>query len=32
MREIFNLYGINEKLTLEIINKAIFNESLDKRK
>ena len=32
IREIFNLYGINEKLTLEIINKAIFNESLDKRK
>ncbi|RKW24368.1 ATP-dependent Clp protease ATP-binding subunit [Candidatus Gracilibacteria bacterium] len=32
IKEIFSLYGINEKLTLEIINKAIFNESLEKRK
>ncbi|PZM84808.1 ATP-dependent Clp protease ATP-binding subunit ClpC [Candidatus Gracilibacteria bacterium] len=32
LKDIFSLYGINEKLTLEIINKAIFNEALDKRK
>lgn len=32
IKEIFSLYWINEKLTLEIINKAIFNESLEKRK
>ncbi|MDD2870670.1 MAG: ATP-dependent Clp protease ATP-binding subunit [Candidatus Gracilibacteria bacterium] len=31
IKEIFNLYGINEKLTLEIINKAIFNEAYEKR-
>jgi len=31
IKEIFNLYWINEKLTLEIINKAIFNESFEKR-
>lgn len=32
LKEIFNLYGINEKLTLEIINKGIFNETYEKRK
>lgn len=32
LRELFNLYWIDEKLTLEIINKAIFNETLEKRK
>ncbi|MCD5385219.1 ATP-dependent Clp protease ATP-binding subunit [Candidatus Gracilibacteria bacterium] len=32
IKEIFNLYGINEKLTLEIINKGIFNETYEKRK
>lgn len=32
LKDIFSLYWINEKLTLEIINKAIFNEALDKRK
>lgn len=32
IKEIFNLYWINEKLTIEIINKAIFNESIEKRK
>ena len=32
IREILNLYWINEKLTIEIINKAIFNETLLKRK
>ncbi len=31
IKEIFNLYWINEKLTLEILNKAIFNESYEKR-
>jgi len=32
IKEIFNLYWINEKLTLEIINKGIFNETYSKRK
>ncbi|MDD2907211.1 MAG: ATP-dependent Clp protease ATP-binding subunit [Candidatus Gracilibacteria bacterium] len=32
IKEVFNLYGINEKLTIEIINKGIFNEKLEKRK
>ena len=32
IKEIFNLYWINEKLTIEIINKWIFNETLEKRK
>jgi hypothetical protein len=32
IKEIFNLYWINEKLTLEIINKWIFNEIYEKRK
>ncbi|MFA5916640.1 MAG: ATP-dependent Clp protease ATP-binding subunit [Candidatus Gracilibacteria bacterium] len=32
IKEIFNLYGINEKLALEIINKGIFNEKIDARK
>lgn len=32
IKEIFNLYWINEKLTIEIINKSIFNESIEKRK
>ncbi len=32
IKEIFNLYWINEKLTIEIINKWIFNETIDKRK
>jgi len=32
IKEIFNLYGINEKLTIEIINKWIFNEKLEKRR
>lgn len=31
IKEIFNLYWINEKLTLEIINKGIFNETFEKR-
>ncbi|MFK7779642.1 MAG: ATP-dependent Clp protease ATP-binding subunit [Candidatus Gracilibacteria bacterium] len=31
IKEIFNLYGINEKLTLEILNKGIFNETYGKR-
>ncbi|MDP2091231.1 MAG: ATP-dependent Clp protease ATP-binding subunit [Candidatus Gracilibacteria bacterium] len=31
IKEIFNLYGINEKLTIEIINKSIFNENYEKR-
>jgi len=32
IKEIFNLYWINEKLTIEIINKGIFNEKLEKRR
>ena len=32
IKEIFNLYGINEKLTLEIIQKGIFNETHENRK
>ncbi len=32
IKEIFNLYWINEKLTIEIINKGIFNETIEKRK
>ncbi len=32
IKEIFNLYWINEKLTIEIINKWIFNETYEKRK
>ena len=32
IKEVFNLYWINEKLTIEIINKAIFNETPAKRK
>ncbi len=32
IKEIFNLYWINEKLTIEIINKWIFNETIEKRK
>lgn len=32
IKEIFNLYWINEKLTIEIINKWVFNENLEKRK
>ncbi len=32
IKEIFNLYWINEKLTIEIIDKWIFNETLEKRK
>lgn len=32
IKEIINLYGINEKLTIEIINKWIFNETIEKRK
>ena len=31
IKEIFNLYWINEKLTLEIINKWIFNENYEQR-
>ena len=31
-KEIFNLYWIDEKLTLEIINKGVFNEKPEKRK
>lgn len=31
IKEIFNLYWINEKLTLEIIDKGIFNEPYEKR-
>lgn len=32
LKEIFNLYGINDKLVIEIINKGIFNETLETRK
>ena len=32
IKEIFSLYGINEKLTLEIINKGLFNENPENRK
>jgi ATP-dependent Clp protease ATP-binding subunit ClpC len=32
IKEIFNLYWINEKLIIEIINKAVFNETPSKRK
>lgn len=32
LKEICSLYGINEKLTIEIINKGLFNESPDVRK
>ncbi len=32
IKEIFNLYWINEKLTIEIINKWIFNEKFEKRR
>ena len=28
----FSLYGINEKLTIEIINKGLFNENPENRK
>lgn len=31
IKEIFNLFWINEKITLEIINKWIFNETFEKR-
>lgn len=32
IKEIFSLYWINEKLTIEIINKALFNENPETRK
>ena len=32
IKEICSLYGINEKLTIEIINKWLFNENPEKRK
>jgi hypothetical protein len=32
LKEICSLYGINEKLTIEIINKGLFNESPEVRK
>nr|MDD3719930.1 ATP-dependent Clp protease ATP-binding subunit [Candidatus Gracilibacteria bacterium] len=32
IKELFNLYGINEKLALEIINKGLFNEKPETRK
>ena len=32
IKEIFNLYWIDEKLVIEIISKAIFNEPISKRK
>jgi len=32
LSEILNIYGINEKLILEIINKGIFNDKPEKRK
>ena len=32
IKEIFNLYWINEKLTIEVINKWLFNETYPKRK
>ncbi|MDD3302541.1 MAG: ATP-dependent Clp protease ATP-binding subunit [Candidatus Gracilibacteria bacterium] len=32
IKEIFNLYGINEKLTLEILSKGLFNEKSENRK
>lgn len=32
IKEIFNLYWINEKLALEIINKWLFNEKFEARK
>jgi len=31
IKEIFNLYWINEKLVLEILNRGIFNETYQKR-
>ncbi|MDD3645863.1 MAG: ATP-dependent Clp protease ATP-binding subunit [Candidatus Gracilibacteria bacterium] len=31
-KELFTIYGIDEKLVLEIINKGIFNEKPEKRK
>ncbi|NDK08778.1 AAA domain-containing protein, partial [Candidatus Gracilibacteria bacterium] len=32
IKEIFSLYGVNEKLALEIINKGLFNEKFESRK
>lgn|GEM_PF-847160 len=32
IKEIFSLYGIDSKLTLEIINKGLFNKKLEERK
>ncbi len=32
IKEIFDLYGINQKLAIEIINKGLFNETPNKRK
>jgi ATP-dependent Clp protease ATP-binding subunit ClpC len=32
IKDIFNLYGINEKLILEIIQKGSFNEKIEERK
>ena len=32
IKEICSLYGMNEKLTIEIINKGLFNENPEKRK
>ena len=32
IKEVLNLYGIDEKLVIEIIGKWVFNETLDKRK
>ena len=31
-KDVFNLYGIDQKLTLEIINKWVFNDKPEKRK
>jgi len=32
VKEIFSLYGIDEKLTIEIINKGLFNKKPENRK
>ena len=32
IKELFDLFGINEKLVVEIMNKWIFNETFEKRK
>ena len=32
VKEIFSLYGIDEKITIEIINKGLFNKKPEHRK